>query len=85
MTNLFERTGSPWVCYSAYEYKQAEDGNFYVTPGANAKPRVYDPLRSPETLVLDALNIGVLCTNRKLPEAILAVAMEFVENMDFWV
>ncbi len=80
MINLFERTGSPWICYSAYEHKQAEDGNFYVTPRANAEPRVYDPLKSPETLVLDALNIGVLCMNRKPPEAILAAVMEFVEK-----
>ncbi len=56
MTNLFERTSSPWVRYSSYERKQAEDGNFYLTPEADAKPRIYNPLRDPERLVLDALN-----------------------------
>ena len=58
MTNLFERTGSPWVYYSAYEYKQARDGNFYVTPAADAKPQVYDPLKEPEKLVLILFNLA---------------------------
>lgn len=77
MTNLFERTGSPWVYYSAYGYKQAGDSNFYVTPAADAKPRVYDPLKNPEKLVLDALNIGVLSMNKKPPEVIRKAVMEF--------
>ncbi len=77
MTNLFERTGSPWVYYTEYEYKQAGDGNFYVTPAADAKPQVYDPLKDPEKLVLDALNIGVLSMNKKPPEVIRKAVMEF--------
>ena len=77
MTNLFERASSPWVCYSAYEYKQAEDHHFYVTPVAKAKPKLYNPLKDPEKLVLDALNIGVLSMNKKPPEMVREAVMEF--------
>lgn len=77
MTNLFERASSPWVCYSAYEYKQAEDHNFYVTPASKAKPNFYNPLKDPEKLVLDALNIGVLSMNKKPPEMVREAVMEF--------
>ena len=44
MKNLFQRASSPWVRYSEYEYKKAGDGYFYITPAAESKPEVYDPL-----------------------------------------
>ncbi len=77
MTNLFERTSSPWVRYSSYERKQAKNGNFYVTPKADAKPEIYNPLRNPERLVLDALNIGALCMDERPSESIQEAVMKF--------
>ena len=65
MKNLFQRASSPWVRYSEYEYKKAENVQFYITPAAGAKPEVYDPLKDAEQMVLDALNIGALQMNRK--------------------
>lgn len=61
MKNLFERTSSHWVRYSAYEWKQDEKGILYLTTAQGAKPEIYDPLKDAQTLVLDALNIGRLC------------------------
>ena len=45
MKNLFEQSRSHWVRYDHYELKTAEDGKRYITPGQNAKPDVYNPLK----------------------------------------
>ena len=46
MKNLFERQSrSHWVQYDRYELKTAADGNRYITPGKNAKPDIYNPLK----------------------------------------
>ena len=45
MKNLFEQSRSHWVRYDHYELKTAEDGKRYITPGKNAKPDVYNPLK----------------------------------------
>lgn len=78
MNNLFQRASSPWVRYSEYEYKRAENGHFYITPTAKAKPEIYDPLKDSEQMVLDALNIGALQMNRKGEAAIRDAIMDFV-------
>lgn len=61
MKNLFERTSSHWVRYSAYEWKKDKSGTLYLTAAQGAKPEIYDPLKDAQALVLDALNIGRLC------------------------
>ena len=58
MKSLFERTSSNWVRYSEYEWKEAEDGNLYLTPAKTAQPSIYDPLSEYQRIVLDAINIG---------------------------
>ena len=68
MKNLFEQSRSHWVRYDHYELKTAEDGKRYITPGQNAKPDVYNPLKEVPNIVLDALNVGMLMMGRK-PEA----------------
>ena len=55
MKNLFEQSRSHWVRYDHYELKAAEDGKRYITPGKNAKPDVYNPLKEVPNIVLDAL------------------------------
>ena len=57
MKNLFEQSRSHWVRYDHYELKTAEDGKRYITPGKNAKPDVYNPLKEVPNIVLDALNV----------------------------
>ena len=67
MKNLFEHTSSPWIRYSSYEYRTAEDGTLYIVVSADAKPEMYNPMKDAESLVLDAVNIG-LQVMHKAPE-----------------
>ena len=46
MKNLFEHTSSPWIRYSSYEYRTAEDGTLYIVVSADAKPEMYNPMKS---------------------------------------
>ena len=61
MNNLFQKANAQWSRYSEYEYRQGKDGTLYIMPDVNATSAVYNPLSDPETLVIDALNIGLLC------------------------
>ena len=65
MQNLFQKVSSPWVRYSKYACKEANNGNLYVTAAEGAKPEIYDPLKNVEQMVLDALNVGALQMNRR--------------------
>ena len=64
MKNLFEQSRSHWVRYDRYELKTAADGKRYITPGKNAKPDIYNPLKEAPGIVLDALNVGMLMMAR---------------------
>ncbi len=78
MNNLFDKTSSQWVRYDKYEYKKDGDGVLYITPAPKAKPAIYDPLKDAETLVLDMLNVGMLCMKRAKETEIQAAVLEFV-------
>ena len=60
MNNLFAQSRSHWVRYDRYELKTAADGKRYITPGKNAKPDIYNPLKEAPGIVLDALNVEVV-------------------------
>ena len=68
MINLFAQSRSHWVRYDRYELKTAADGKRYITPGKNAKPDIYNPLKEAPGIVLDALNVGMLMMNRSPEE-----------------
>ena len=68
MKRFFEQASAQWVRYSDYEWKKDGNGILYLTPAAEAKPIIYDPLADAESLVLDALNIGRMGMGRK-PDA----------------
>ena len=70
MKNPFDYTSANWVKYSQYEWKKATDGTLYLTPTEKAEPWSYDPLQNAETLVLDALDIALLCFHKK-PEMMM--------------
>lgn len=80
MKNLFERASSYWVRYDRYELKEGKNGIWYVTPAQDAQPHVYNPLKSPEELVLDALNVGMLSMGRKSEEVIQQGVLNFVNK-----
>ena len=80
MKNLFERASSYWVRYDCYEVKEGKNGISYVTPTADSQPHVYNPLKNPEELVLDALNVGMLSMGRKSPEVVRQGVLDFVNK-----
>lgn len=60
MKNIFERSRARWIRYDKYEIREAPDGIRYITPARDAKPEHYNPLKCGETLVVDALNVGMM-------------------------
>ena len=80
MKNFFEQSRSCWVRYDRYELKTATDGKRYVTPGKDAKPEVYNPLKEAPAIVLDALNVGMLMMGRKPTGEVQAAILEFVTH-----
>ncbi|MCL2841627.1 MAG: hypothetical protein FWE05_12745 [Defluviitaleaceae bacterium] len=80
MTNLFQRTSSFWAKYSEYEYRAGNDGHLYLTPASNAKPSVYDPLKDGESLVIDALNVGMLIMTKASDMKMKQAILEFVSK-----
>ena len=59
-------------------YDRQSDGKRYITPGKNAKPDVYNPLKEVPNIVLDALNVGMLMMGRKPEAEVEKAIMEFV-------
>ena len=80
MDIIFKRTNAYWVRYSKYEYRQGEDGNLYLMPAPAAKPAVYDPMKDPEPLVVDALNVGRLAMKRGDEKKLQQAVMDFVSK-----
>lgn len=80
MKNIFENSRSCWVRYDRYELKTASDGKRYITPGKNAKPSVYNPLKEAPGIVLDALNVGMLMMGQKPTTEVEKAVLEFVTH-----
>ena len=78
MKNLFEQSRSHWVRYDRYELKPAEDGRRYITPGKDARPDVYNPMKEMPGMVLDALNVGMLMMGRRPEDEVEKAVLEFV-------
>lgn len=81
MKNIFQKSSSNWVRYDKYEWRAAVDGKWYITPVADAKPSIYNPIKDYEKLVLAAINIGTAAMNRadesELKEAIMSFVSEY--------
>ena len=80
MKNLFEQSRSHWVRYDRYELKTTADGRRYITPGKDAKPDVYNPLKEAPNIVLDALNVGMLMMNRRPEAEVQKAILEFAAH-----
>ena len=79
MRNLFEQSRSCWVRYDHYELKNSRRWQaIHFTPGKNAKPEVYNPLKETPKIVLDALNVGMLMMGRKPDAEVEKAVMEFI-------
>ena len=65
MKSLFEHSSFYWVRYDRYELRRDANSLLYITPAANAKPEIYNPLKVTEQITLDALKVGMRCMNRQ--------------------
>lgn len=63
MKNFFEHSKSNWVKYSEYELKE-KDGVLYIKPTDDAMPNIYNIMKNKEDIVVDALNVGLLCMSK---------------------
>lgn len=80
MKELFAKTSASWVRYDKYEWKTDKNNILYLTPASDAKPKMYNPLKEYEQLVLDALDIGIHCMNHTNEEQIKEEIKTFVTN-----
>lgn len=71
---------SLWVCYSRYEIKEDGNGRQYITPAPDAVPAFYNLQNKQNALVLDAVNVGMLCLGKKSDAVIREAVMEFVSR-----
>ena len=65
MSNLFRKTSSNWARYDKYEWKEDKEGTLYITPSLDAKVSLYNPLKDSEQMVLKAVNLGLMCMDKK--------------------
>ena len=63
MKDFFEHAKSNWVRYSEYELKE-KDGILYIKPTDDAMPDIYNILKKKDEIVVEALNIGLLCMSK---------------------
>ena len=80
MGNLFEHTSASWVKYSQYEWRTGQDHNLYLIPTGNADPKPYDPLKDAEPLVLDAMDIALLCFHKRPDSEIQSAILRFARK-----
>ena len=64
INDLFKHSNSIWVKYDEYDLFKAADGKQYIGAADNAKPKIFNPLDNAEEMVVDALNIGLICMNK---------------------
>ena len=63
MRNFFEHSKSNWVKYSEYELKE-KDGVLNIKPTDDAMPNINNIIGNKEDIVVDALNVGLLCMSK---------------------
>lgn len=79
MSNLFKRTSSNWTRYDKYEWKEDKEGTLYIIPSPDAKVSLYNPLKDSEQMVLKAVNLGLMCMDKKnTQEQLQNAIMDFV-------
>ena len=80
MRDLFAHTAAHWGRYSEYVWRTASDGIDYLLPTQRATPSVYDPMEDPDTLVIDALEIGMMQFRKARKSELKAAIKSFTEK-----
>jgi len=79
-SSSFKNTSAWWVRYDKYEYKKDDNGVLYILPAPQANPRPYDPMETPEQLVLDAVNTGMLLMQREKKEIVKQAVFDLISK-----
>jgi hypothetical protein len=74
LQDWFDRQGADWANFDEYIIIKS-GGKNYVTPSMAAKATYYDPLTVADEIVVDALNIGMLCINSYPDESKIEAAI----------
>jgi hypothetical protein len=64
LNDLFRKTDAYWVRYDDYAYRE-HGGELFLLPTVGSNVSVYDPLKVADALIVDALNIGLLCIRKQ--------------------
>ncbi len=81
MESIFKKASSSWVKYSEYILAEDDNGVWYVMPAPDAKVKIYNILENYETMVIDALNVGLTCMNsEKTDEDKEQAIFSFISN-----
>ena len=80
MKSLFEHTSASWVHYSDYEWKETKNHQLYLLPTKDAVPSPYDPMKEAESIVLAAMDIGMMLFQRKPETEVRNAIREFARK-----
>lgn len=68
MEKIFKHSNSYWVKYSEYEKRKNKNGEPYIAPAPKSEVKMFKPLENAEQMVIDALNVGLICMSRESTE-----------------
>ena len=74
LQHWFDRQGADWARFDEYIIIKS-GGKKYVTPSMTSKAAAYDPLTIAGEIIVDALNIGIMCVNDNTAESIIEKAI----------
>ena len=74
LKNWFDSQSADWARFDEYIIIKS-GGKKYVTPGMSAKPAAYDPIAVADEIIVDALNIGIMCINDNSKETVIEEAI----------
>lgn len=81
MNNIFKNARSLWVKYDRYEWKEDNTATLFLTPTTDAELKLYNPMENYREMILDALNVGMLCMNEDTDKGeIRNKILSFVES-----
>lgn len=74
--HIFENVSASWVRYDRYEWRE-RDKVIYLMPAKGAKAMPYDPIENADSIVLAAMEIGLMLMRKAAQEEIRSAIMAF--------
>ena len=73
---IFENVSASWVRYDQYEWRE-KDGILYLMSAEGAKAMPYDPIEEADSIVIAAMEIGLMLMRKEAQEEIRSAIMAF--------